>query len=123
MVNPTTFVAVTPSLSGATVTYTACSASTTGDLVPIGVGSGMTVVHCKNADAGSSHTFTFTSQPDEWGVVTTHVITVLASTTQVVQLSPPARWANPSAGNTCAVTYDSNTNLSILVENVPWQSV
>ena len=127
MVSPTLFTAVTPTQSGAAVSYTACSASATGDLVPVGVESGMTVVLIKSSDAVNTHTVTFASQADQWGTVTTKVVTVPTSVTSAggiaVQLSPAARWANPSAGNTCAVTYDANTDLSICVLNVPWESV
>ena len=119
MVSPTLFTAITPTLSGATFTFTAASASGTGDLVPVAVGSGMTVVLIKNADGVNSHTATFVSQTTAPNIT----VTIPKSTTAAVQLSPPSRWANSAAENTCIVTYDSNTNLSLAVLNVPWQSV
>jgi hypothetical protein len=122
MVNPTLFTAITPTQSGAALTYTAASASSTGDLVPVAL-FGMTVVLIKNSDAGSTHTVTFASQADQWGNVVSKTDTVGESGTLAVQLSPPARWCNTAAGNTCAVTYDAYADLSIAVLNVPWQSI
>jgi uncharacterized protein YcnI len=124
MVNPTTFTGIIPAVpSGATgtaVTYTAASASSTGDLIPIAVGAAMTVVLVKNSDAGSTHTATFQTQTDAWGVATTQAVTVPISGTVAVALFPPSRWANTTANNTCAVTYDAYTDLSIAVLQVPW---
>ena len=124
MVNPTTFTGQIPAVpSGATGTamvFTAASASSTGDLIPIAPGAAMTVVLVKNSDASNTHTATFQTQADAWGVSTTQAVTIPESGTVPVALFPPSRWANTSAGNTCAVTYDAYTDISICVLQVPW---
>jgi len=83
-------------------------------------GAAMTVVLVKNSDASNTHTATFQTQADAWGVATTQTVTVPISGTAAVALFPPSRWANTSAGNTCAVTYDVYTDISIAVLQVRW---
>jgi len=133
MTSTVTFTPVIPSLAGVALTYTACGA--TGDLVPIS-NSGMTLVLIQNSD-GSNHTVTFTSQADQWGntgaSLNTAVTAVKAGTDPNGVVSGvwlKGRWGNPAAlvtigtntYETCSVTYDSPTTLSICVLHVPWAS-
>jgi hypothetical protein len=122
MTNPTTFTAIVPGVpagtTGTALTYTAASASSTGDLIPMASGAAMTVVLVKNSDVSNTHTATFQGVADQWGVVATEAVTVPTSGTVAVALFPPSRWA--SATNTCAVTYDVYSDISIAVLQVPW---
>ena len=130
-----TFSPIIPTLAGVALTYTPCGA--TGDIVPIS-NTGMTLVLIQNSDTGN-HTVTFTSQPDQWGAsgacVNQAVTAVKVGTDPngvVCGVWLKGRWGNPATlvttntgavEETCLLTYDSATTLSICVLHVPWASM
>jgi len=134
MTTPITFTPVIPTTAGVALTYTACVM--TGDLVPIS-NTGMTLVLIQNSDV-SNHTVTFQSQADQWGNSGAGIDKIVSAVKAGTDPNGVAtgvwvkgRWGNPSTQvtigtntyETCMLTYDSPTTLSICVLHIPWTSM
>ena len=114
-----TLTPIVTDIDGAELVFTTCQA---GDLVPIST-TMLTVVFVKNTD-NSSHTVTFTSKADPWGITSSAhdvVLSVTNGTTKVFGVMLPNRWA--SATNTCALAYSATTGMKIAVVHVPLSSL